>query len=48
MPLHIPYFNGWSAPLAMGVASHLLEGRLCEPIDLGSHLVIAPLLFAQV
>jgi hypothetical protein len=47
MPLHLAYFTGWSAPLAKGVASRLLEGRNGAPIDLGSHRVIVPSSFAS-
>jgi hypothetical protein len=47
MPLHIAYFTGWSAPLAKGVASRLLEGRTGAPIDLGSHRVVVPSSFAS-
>ena len=47
MPLHIAYFTGWSAPLAKGVASRLLEGLTGAPVDLGSHRVVVPSSFAS-
>lgn len=47
MPLLLAHFTGWSAPLAKGVASRLLEGRTGAPIVLGSHRVIVPSSFAS-
>ncbi len=47
MPLHLAYYTGWSAPLAKGVVSRLLESQTGAPIDLGSHRVIVPSSFAS-